>query len=177
VAEPLGFAKEALERGERILAPEAVEIEMTLYREIPAFEAGEISAAFLGRGAFDSLPGGEGIDLAPAGDEVGERGEGFRFFIGAPGKLDGCGKAERRSTPAQGANALHFHHEGFFIREVRRETGGRRLPSRGRERVSVQKIFQDRERPMARPRRHGHGPHCASARFGNQCLRSAEDGI
>jgi hypothetical protein len=72
VPQALGLSKEPLERRERILAPEAMEIEMSLYREITALEAREVPAPFPARGAFDSLARGERVDLSPAGDEFGE---------------------------------------------------------------------------------------------------------
>jgi len=173
VSQALRLPKKPLERGPRILAAEAVEIEMPLYREIAAFEAREIPAAFPARGAFDSFARGERIDLAPAGDEVGERGEGLGLVVTALRKRDRSREAQRLLAPAERPNALHLHQERFFIREIRREAGWRRLPSRRRERVSVHELFQDLERSMARPGRLGHGHHSATARSGNQRSPSA----
>jgi len=92
VPQALRVAKEPLESGARILAPEAVEVEMPLHREIAAFETREKPQAFPGRGAFDPLARCERIDLAPAGDEVGKRSEGLGIVVSAPGKRNGRGK-------------------------------------------------------------------------------------
>jgi hypothetical protein len=164
----LGLAEKALEDGEGIFTAEAMEIEMALHREIAAFETGEVPLAFMRRSAFHSFPGREGVDLAAAGDEIGERGEGIGLVPAALGKLDGRGKAQGLRAPAQGPDALHFSHERFFVREVWWETGWGRLPRRGRERVSIQEVPQDLERPMARPRRLGHDRHFATGGSGNQ---------
>jgi hypothetical protein len=123
VPQALCLAKKPLQRGASVLTAEAVEIEMTLHREIAAFEAREVPAAFPARCALDSFARGERIDLAPAGDEVGERGERFGLVVAALGKLDGGGKTEGFLAPAERPNALHLHQERFLIREVRRETG------------------------------------------------------
>ena len=92
VPQPLRLAQKPLENGERILTPEAVEVEMALNREIAALEAREIATAFPGRGAFDAFAGGERVDLAPAGDEVRKRGESLGFVVSTPGKRNGRGK-------------------------------------------------------------------------------------
>jgi hypothetical protein len=123
VPQPLCVAQKPFERGARLLAAEAMKIEMALHREIAVFEAREVSAAFPARGAFDSFARGERIDLAPAGDEVGERGESLGLVVSALWKRDGSREAQGLLAPAEGPNALHLHQERFFIREVRRETG------------------------------------------------------
>ena len=168
VSQALGVAEKALEDGERIFTAEAMEIEMALHREITAFEAGEVPLAFVSRSAFHSFPCREGVDLAAAGDEIRESGERFGLVPSALGKLEGSGKAQGLGAPAKGTDALHFHHERFFVREVWSKTGWRRLPRRGRERVPVQKVPQDLERSMARPRRLGHDRHFATVGSGNQ---------
>jgi hypothetical protein len=70
VTQALRVAKEFLERGERVLTPEAVEVEVPLHREIAPLQAREVPPAFPSRCPFDALARGERIDLAPPGDEV-----------------------------------------------------------------------------------------------------------
>jgi hypothetical protein len=174
VSQALRLAEKPLERGARLLSPEAVEVEMPLHRKIAALEAREVPAPFPARGAFYSLARGEWIDLTPAGDEVGERGEGIGLIVAALGKLEGGGKAQRLLAPAQRPNALHLQQERFFIGEIRGEAGWRRRRrARRRERLSIEKLLQDLERPMARPGRLGHELYSATARFWNQRSRSA----
>ncbi|HEY7700594.1 MAG TPA: hypothetical protein VIE88_19350, partial [Vicinamibacteria bacterium] len=105
MSQTLGFAEKALEDGEGVFAAEAMEIEVALNREIAAFQAGEIPLALVSRSAFHSFSGGEGIDLAAAGDEIGERGERFGLVAASLGKLDGSGKTQRLRAPAQGPDA------------------------------------------------------------------------
>jgi hypothetical protein len=175
VPQALRVAKKPLESGARILAPEAVEVEVPLHRKITAFEAREIPPALPARGAFDTLAGGERIELAPAGDEVGKGGQSFGLVVRSLGELNGDGKAEGLLAPAERPNAFHLDLEGLLVREARRETRWRRRSSRGRERVPVEKLFQDLERSMARPERLGHGLYSATARSGNQCPHAGFD--
>jgi hypothetical protein len=177
VAQTLRLAKKALEGGARILAPETVEVEMPLHREIAAFEPREVSAALPARGAFDSFAHGERIDLAPAGDEVGERFQSIGLVVAALRKADGGREAQGLLVPPERSNALHLPEESLLVREVRGEAGRGGRGSRRREYVSIEKLFQDLERSMARPGRLGHDLHSATARFRNQCWASEMGGI
>jgi hypothetical protein len=88
VSQTLRFPEEPLERGARVRASEAVEVELSLDGKIAPLEPREVASALLARGAFDAFTCREGIDLSASSHEIGEKREGVRLFVASLGKRD-----------------------------------------------------------------------------------------
>jgi hypothetical protein len=126
MTEPLGFPKEALERGQHFVDAEAVEIEMSLHGELASLQASEIPETFRARSALDPFAGGEGIDFAPAVHEIVERGERLALLVASVRKGEGGRKAQLLLAPSERPYAAHLQVERLLIRNLRRESRERR---------------------------------------------------